>query len=98
AIDASASTDFGHELTAAGMPDSVAQMPDTGDAWNFHAHALATLLAKMFARRERVVVLSGDIHFGYALRLLYWARRPYGSPPPMPGTEETRHVLAQLTS
>lgn len=45
---------------------------DVGDAWNLHKAALAELLAALFESRDRVVVLSGDIHYGFAARLNYW--------------------------
>ncbi|NER30881.1 MAG: PhoD-like phosphatase [Symploca sp. SIO1C4] len=45
---------------------------DVGDAWNFNELALSKLLAELFQRRKRVVVLSGDIHYSGAVRLSYW--------------------------
>lgn len=45
---------------------------DVGDAWNLNEVALSTLLIKLFKRRQKVVVLSGDIHFSAAIRLSYW--------------------------
>ncbi|MGH2601866.1 MAG: hypothetical protein ACRDJ9_21090, partial [Dehalococcoidia bacterium] len=69
---------------------------DTGDAWNFDEVALARLFAMLFANRDRVVLLSGDIHFGYAVRLDYWARRHFEST--TAAAQPTSHVLAQLTS
>jgi hypothetical protein len=44
---------------------------DVGDAWNIHHPALARLLTILFTHRDRVVVLSGDIHYGAAARLSY---------------------------
>jgi len=55
---------------------------DVGDAWNLNEIALSKLLAELFKRRRRVVVLSGDIHFGGAIRLNYWSRRHFESPEP----------------
>lgn len=46
---------------------------DVGDAWNLHQRAFAALLAALFETRDRVVVLSGDIHYGCAARLSYWS-------------------------
>jgi hypothetical protein len=58
---------------------------DVGDAWNIHPTALAQLLKTIFSYTQQVVILSGDIHYGSAIRLEYW--------------QEDRHcVLAQLTS
>ncbi|MGI0488343.1 PhoD-like phosphatase [Pantanalinema rosaneae CENA516] len=61
---------------------------DVGDAWNVHKAALAELLSTLFERRDRVVILSGDIHYGAMVRLDYWTLQPQPRP----------HVLAQLTS
>jgi hypothetical protein len=47
---------------------------DVGDAWNLHKEALAALLATLFAARDQVIVLSGDIHYGFAARLSYWTQ------------------------
>jgi hypothetical protein len=44
---------------------------DVGDAWNIHHPALARLLTILLTHRDRVVVLSGDIHYGAAARLSY---------------------------
>ena len=44
---------------------------DVGDAWNVHHPALARLLTILMSHRDRVVVLSGDIHYGAAARLSY---------------------------
>lgn len=61
---------------------------DVGDAWNVHKAALAELLSTLFEHRDRVVILSGDIHYGSVVRLNYWTLQPQPQP----------HVLAQLTS
>lgn len=45
---------------------------DVGDAWNLNEVALSRLLTELFQRREVVVVLSGDIHYGASIRLSYW--------------------------
>jgi hypothetical protein len=44
---------------------------DVGDAWNMNESALAQLLAVLFEHRQKVIVLSGDIHYGSAVRLEY---------------------------
>jgi hypothetical protein len=61
---------------------------DVGDAWNVHKAALAELLSTLFERRDRIVLLSGDIHYGAMVRLNYWTLHPQPQP----------YVLAQLTS
>ncbi|MGV2827692.1 PhoD-like phosphatase [Myxosarcina sp. GI1(2024)] len=60
---------------------------DVGDSWNFNQVALAQLLYSICHRRERVVILSGDIHYSCAVRLSQWFR----------GTSPAS-VLVQLTS
>lgn len=68
---------------------------DVGDAWNINKAAFAKLLTTLLQRRQRVIVLSGDIHYGCAVRLSYWSRADAAAEPDPP---ETAHVLAQLTS
>lgn len=63
---------------------------DVGDAWNIHKAAFSRFLKTLFAQREQVVILSGDIHYGAMVRLNYWSRNGSG--------RTTSHVLTQLTS
>lgn len=44
---------------------------DVGDSWNLNTKALAQLLTTLFKHRQTVIVLSGDIHYGSAVRLSY---------------------------
>jgi hypothetical protein len=60
---------------------------DVGDAWNIHHPALARLLTILLTHRDRIVVLSGDIHYGAAARLSY--RQLFGN---------STSVLIQLTA
>ena len=60
---------------------------DVGDAWNFHETAFVTLLLNLCQQRRRVIILSGDIHYSCAVRLVHLDRR----------TQETS-VIVQLTS
>jgi hypothetical protein len=60
---------------------------DVGDAWNINTLALARLLTTLFAHRDRVVVLSGDIHYGAVARL---SHHQLG--------ENSSSVLVQLTA
>jgi hypothetical protein len=53
---------------------------DVGDGWNLNEVAFSKLLAELFKRRQRVIVLSGDIHFSGAIRLSYWSRRHFEVP------------------
>jgi hypothetical protein len=51
---------------------------DAGDAWNFHELAFVKLLSEFFKQRDRVIVLTGDIHYAAAVRLSYWSDRHFG--------------------
>jgi hypothetical protein len=54
---------------------------DAGDAWNFHELAFVKLLAEFFKQRDRVIVLTGDIHYAAAVRLSYWSDCHFGDSP-----------------
>lgn len=80
---------------------------DVGDAWNIHKYAFAVLLKTLFERRDRLVILSGDIHYGSTVCLHYWSQpdRSSGQSASNQSTSEQSavypdqpHVLAQLTS
>jgi len=63
---------------------------DVGDSWNFNHIGFATLLSTLFAQRDRIIVLTGDIHYAGAVSLNYCLRKPSG--------EIVPKVLAQLTA
>ena len=44
---------------------------DVGDSWNLEEETRAELLNHLFDQRDRVVILSGDIHFSGAIQLDY---------------------------
>ncbi|MBE9182639.1 PhoD-like phosphatase [Oculatella sp. LEGE 06141] len=74
---------------------------DVGDAWNIHKSAFAQLLSILFEQRDQVIVLSGDIHYGSAVRLKYWLHPSDGlqDPAQLESQEiEQACVLAQLTA
>jgi hypothetical protein len=60
---------------------------DVGDSWNFHETAFVTLLLNLCQQRDRVIILSGDIHYSCAVRLVHW---DYAS--------QNTSVIVQLTS
>jgi hypothetical protein len=64
---------------------------DVGDAWNVHRSALAQLLTTLFEQRDRVTVLTGDIHYGSAVRFTYWPQLA------VQGDRVAPKILAQLT-
>jgi hypothetical protein len=55
---------------------------DAGDAWNFHELAFVKLLSEFFKQRDRVIVLTGDIHYAGAVRLSYWSDCHFGDSRP----------------
>ena len=68
-------------LVALGIIDRIQQLElnrgrvfnhDVGDAWNFHPSAFAQLLLNLCQQRDRVIILSGDIHYSCAVRLTHW--------------------------
>lgn len=74
---------------------------DVGDAWNVHKGALAQLLMTLFEQRDRVIVLSGDIHYGSAVRLTCWLHETQNKQAAIKlsdGSMVFPSVLAQLTS
>ncbi|MCG6135971.1 MAG: PhoD-like phosphatase [Nostoc sp. LLA-1] len=62
---------------------------DVGDAWNINSKALAKFLTTLFEQRQKIVVLSGDIHYSSAVRLSFVSTSPDFANP---------SVLVQLTS
>ncbi|MGF1478363.1 MAG: PhoD-like phosphatase [Cyanophyceae cyanobacterium] len=52
---------------------------DVGDSWNFHRPAFTQLLDILAQQRDRVLILSGDIHYGAVVRLNYWSRQAQNS-------------------
>ncbi|ABA22072.1 conserved hypothetical protein [Trichormus variabilis ATCC 29413] len=61
---------------------------DVGDSWNIHFEALAKLLTTLCEQRQKVIILSGDIHYSCA------ARFSYGAIPHAP----RQSVIVQLTA
>ena len=83
-------------LVALGIIDRIQQIElkrnrvfnsDVGDSWNFHTDAFAQLLLTLCQRRQRVILLSGDIHYSCAVRLDHWFH-----------DSSSASVLVQLTS
>lgn len=78
---------------------------DVGDSWNLNEVALSRLLTELFQRRQMVVVLSGDIHYGATIRLSYWYKPAHQQPnvevsssTPQISPSNNARVLAQLTA
>jgi hypothetical protein len=73
------------------------------EMWELHRGTYEALLARLAARgapgadgrrQSRVVLLSGDVHYGFTTRLQYWGDRPFRDLAP----EASDLVAAQLTS
>ncbi|WP_017653238.1 hypothetical protein [Fortiea contorta] len=60
---------------------------DVGDAWNINTEALARFLTILFAQRQQVIVLSGDIHYSSVARLSHTQTH-----------SQLKSVLVQLTA
>ncbi|MGI4735253.1 MAG: hypothetical protein ACRYG7_08755 [Janthinobacterium lividum] len=61
------------------------------------ANAQAQQQLKNSAAPARVVVLSGDVHYGFTTRVEFWGNRLYGATDKSPQLASTAHfVLAQL--
>lgn len=60
---------------------------DVGDSWNFNQQAFTQLLVDLSQRRDRIIILSGDIHYSCAVRLSFWSR-----------DRDKTSILVQLTS
>jgi hypothetical protein len=62
--------DATHHTAIAGMPGT---NPDAGEGWANIPEALEEVLAKL-APYRRIVVLSGDVHYGHSSEVSYWLR------------------------
>lgn len=47
---------------------------DVGDSWNFNKVGFSKLLSYLLEQRDRVIILTGDIHYAGAVTLNYCAR------------------------
>jgi hypothetical protein len=65
------------------------------EAWGLQPRTFHRLLGRL-ARRPRVLVLSGDVHYGFTITAGLWASQPYGEPTPL--ATPARGALAQLNS
>ena len=45
---------------------------DIGDAWNLEPTARLRLMQELLRDRQQIIILSGDIHFGAAVRVDFW--------------------------
>ncbi|MBE9228254.1 PhoD-like phosphatase [Phormidium sp. LEGE 05292] len=62
---------------------------DVGDSWNFNKVGFGKLLSYLLEQRDRVIILTGDIHYAGAVTLNYCARNLDQTSP---------KIIAQLTS
>ncbi|EWC59869.1 hypothetical protein UO65_4872 [Actinokineospora spheciospongiae] len=87
-----------------GIRADAADLADDSDGWGQTGLAFEALIARLLtrpdaagtpaARRRRVVVLSGDVGYGYAARMGYEGTAAFLRP----GTGAVRGVVAQLTA
>lgn len=65
------------------------------EAWGLRPKTLHRLLGQL-AHRPRVLILSGDVHYGYTIHASVWNQWPYGTPARR--TTPLRSEIAQLTA
>ncbi|HEY9691666.1 MAG TPA: hypothetical protein V6D15_05650 [Oculatellaceae cyanobacterium] len=71
---------------------------DIGDDWTLNKLAFNQLLSEIFKERDRVVILSGDIHYSAAVLINYWFYQHLGSLEINQKATEQSRVLVQLTA
>jgi hypothetical protein len=89
----------------AGLSTAGERQESDAEDWSLHEPTYQMLLARLgmygefvpvdsggIAQTARVVILSGDVHYGFSVRLQYWAEKPFG------GGGQLQMVVAQLTS
>ena len=83
-------------LVALGIIDRIQQFElsrdrvfssDVGDSWNFNQQASAKLLLTLCQQRQRIIILSGDIHYSCGVKITHWFHNSLKA-----------SVIAQLTS
>ncbi|MFC0006311.1 metallophosphoesterase family protein [Micromonospora siamensis] len=65
------------------------------EAWGLRQRTFHRLLGQL-AHRPRVVLLSGDVHYGFTIHLSAWNRQPYGTSTPL--ATPLRSEIAQFTA
>jgi hypothetical protein len=77
-------------------------LKNDNEGWTGQEQSFQLLLSKLATRafdtqgpplRRKVVILSGDVHYSYAVRVQYWASKPYTSDP-----IGTQAIFAMLTA
>ena len=73
------------------------------ETWGFQPFGLERLFARLASnnkgKNNRVIFLSGDVHYGFAARLQYWATQPFEVEADNQFSEEKNLLVgAQLTS
>lgn len=64
---------------------------DVGDAWNLNHEALTKLLNTLSQHRDRILLLSGDIHYSGTVRIDHWEDSD-------PQNSQHSSLIIQLTS
>ncbi|WP_027346945.1 metallophosphoesterase family protein [Hamadaea tsunoensis] len=65
------------------------------EAWGLRQKTLHRLLGQL-AHRPRVVLLSGDVHYGFTIHASVWNQQPYGTTAPL--ATPLRSEIAQFTA
>jgi hypothetical protein len=65
------------------------------EAWGGNRRAFAALIGRLASRRDRTVVLSGDVHWGFGAILDVWGEKLFGRQPRAPAAAA---VIVQLAS
>lgn len=68
------------------------------ESWSHYRPSLELLISRLVRRSSRLIVLSGDVHYGFSAHLSYWAHRPFGTLAPKEEPVFQTAVIAQLTS
>jgi hypothetical protein len=77
------------------------------EAWNLEKTVFERLIAWLalrgnlnnLAKEQPVILLSGDVHYGFTIRLQYWGKKPYQQQVTLPEEQkEIQRVIVQLTS
>jgi hypothetical protein len=95
------------EGTQAGDSSYDERIKNDTEAWNLEKTVFEILIARLalrgnlnnLAKEQPVILLSGDVHYGFTVRLQYWGKKPYKQKVILPeGQKEFQRVIVQLTS
>ncbi|MGI8334399.1 hypothetical protein ACRYCC_30990 [Actinomadura scrupuli] len=76
--------------------DEQAVWTDDAEAPALRQRSFHRLIGRLARRSHRIIVLSGDVHYGFGIQASIWMNRPYGDPGPLPAPR--RVDLVQYTA